>query len=281
MKRPQWIKKLLETGEAPHSLLPRHFLSELKNLNLVRIRRNKSRQRVEVIHNEFENFERWVIGKFPETEFSNNSMFPRAKNIITYRSSKSGQTTHKVQPVLFKWFDPDPENNWARMTNKYGMVGMTSDKMNFLQLPDNWWLLTIENWESFYPLVYPNPRQTIIVLYTSGNISNITLSSIAGLEKKPKHILHFGDYDWSGLTIFQRIQSILAGAVLYVPDDIEALFRKHARRYLAENQPVNFEMEDPICSQIIRLIERYNGGLEQEIVTPPHEKKILSTLKNY
>ncbi len=57
MKRPLWIKKMLETGAIPYSQVPVEFLSELNNLNFIRIRRNKSRQRVEVIHDEFKNFQ--------------------------------------------------------------------------------------------------------------------------------------------------------------------------------------------------------------------------------
>ncbi|MGE0083540.1 MAG: Wadjet anti-phage system protein JetD domain-containing protein [Desulfococcaceae bacterium] len=275
MKHPKWTVQLLETGAAPYSMLPQHVLSQLSTLNLVRIQCNKTRRNIEVVHRE--QFAEWVRANFPDTQTPEQNLLRRAENIFARRSSKSGQTTHDVQPVLFKCFAPDETNKYARLTEEYGMAGIMSDRLNCLHLPDSWYLLTVENWESFYPLTYPNPSQTIIIIYLDGNVANITLSALAGLKKSPECILHYGDYDWTGLTIFQRIQSVLPKAELYIPDDTEDLFRRYARRDLTERQKHNtgFNPEHPKCLPVTRLIEQYNGGLEQEIVTPPCEKDFL------
>ncbi len=293
MKRPTWLNTLLEQGSVAYSRVKSRddtrLLADLTSLSLVKID-IKGRKRRIVITDSAQ-FAQWVEATHPVPVVPPGELRSRARNIVQRRTSKSGKTTHDVQPILLKWFpgsapvlsnvegDILPASSlYAQLTQEYGMVGITSDRLNRLQLPNEWWLLTVENWESFYPLSYPKPQRTILTVYLSGNVSDITLQALSQLNPAPARVLHFGDYDWAGLNIFQRLQAVFPQAGLYIPKNIEQLFQQHGDRELIENQtlPKQFDFKNPACQPVIKLIEQWNAGLEQEIVHPPSEEDFLS-----
>jgi hypothetical protein len=87
----------------------------------------------------------------------------------------------------------------------------------------------------------------------------------------PERILHFGDYDWEGLYIFQRLQKEIPIATLFIPDNIEELFYEYGNRKLVEKQKLKtgFNLENQQCLPVVKLIQKTNYGLEQEIVDLP------------
>jgi hypothetical protein len=110
-----------------------------------------------------------------------------------------------------------------------------------------------------------------MVACLGGNVSETVIDALAVYRHPPETILHFGDYDWEGLYIFQRLQKALPSARLCLPPDIEALFQQFGRRKFLERQKrkAAFDPANPQCSPVIRLIEQYNAGLEQEVVALP------------
>lgn len=272
MTRPSWLAELLAQGAVAHSRVSsveaRQTLQTLQTLGLVKIAAHKTRRAVTVL--EPAAFARWAEANFPAEDASIEALPARAQNIGHERDSKVGVTTHTVQPVLFKWFDKDPDAPLAQLSQTYGMVGATSDRLRRLPLPETWRLLTVENWESFYTLSYRIADIPIITVYLGGNVSEVTLSALADLNPVPAAILHFGDYDWAGLAIFQRLEARLPRARLYVAPDLAGLFQRYGRRDLAEKQPVtSLDLQNPKCRTVIAHIAQYNAGLEQEIVPPP------------
>lgn len=272
MVRPSWLRELLAQGSVAHSRVrsteARQILRTLQTLGLVKITTHKTRRTLTVL--DPESFAHWVAINFPVEDASAELLPNRAQNIVRGRDSKAGATTHSVQPVLFKWFDSNPDAPIAQLSQTYGMVGVTSERLAHLSLPAVWYLLTVENWESFYALSYQTPSVPVMMVYLGGNVSDVVLTALASLCPYPTSILHFGDYDWAGLAIFQRLETWLPQAQLYVAPDLASLFQRYGKRDLVVKQTLaSLDLHHPKCQPVIAYISQYNAGLEQEIVPPP------------
>ena len=269
MKPPAWIAQLVREGSVPHSQVGNTAtLDQLRALQLIAGEVQGSRRRV-FVRDQIA-FTRWVAGAYP-AEVAAPVDGRRAANIARARRSKAGVTTHDAQPLMLRWFSPEPTSPWADLTRRCGIVGVTTNHISALDLPEPWTLLTVENWESFVALEYQPQARTILAVYTSGNPADSTLRVLAALQPPPTQAIHLGDYDWAGLAIFRRIRAMLPMLSLYVPDDVAALFRDFAGHELVAGQtPLVLRPDDPAeVQRVITLIEQHNAGLEQEIVAPP------------
>lgn len=275
MARPSWLLELLKRGIVAHSRVnstqARRDLKTLRNLRLVKVRPESSstpgsRRVVEMVAPK--QVAQWVESVYPAVEEERASeLSQRGQNVVFNRSSKAGEATHAVQPLLFKWFTSEPESELANLTQTYGLVGIYSDRIAMLTMPERWILLTVENWESFCTLAPPPLALPVMALYLGGNVSEVVLVSLSSLAPAPWQVIHFGDYDWAGLAIFQRIAAVFPQAQIYEPLDLEALFTRYGNRELIERQSVAaLDLDDAQCAHVISLIERYNAGLEQEVV---------------
>lgn len=265
MTRPAYLTALLETGNIAHSSVRFSVLSELQALDLVVVESNRSRRRV-IVKN-LDAFTEWLDAHYPPAPSDLDTLLPRAQNMARTRSSKSGATTHEVQPVLIKWFGPrnlEP----ARLTARYGLLAAASNRVSDLAWPAIWHLLLVENWESFHTLDYPLDDRAIVAVYLGGHVPNVTLEALGTVTPPPSRSLCFVDYDWTGLHLYARVRRYLPSVDLYLPPDLEFLFALYARYDLATVQPP-FLDDDPASQRVITLIQQYNAGLEQEIVSPP------------
>ena len=268
MNRPPWLTTLLEKGAVGRSAANPRIVKELITLGIVGIRSSGLRQ--SVIATDAAQLERWLQARYPEHAVDPESLPTRAGNIVRAGSSKTGKSAHAVLPFLFKWFGR-PGDLWTQMTRAYGMAAVLTDRLADLPLPAAWRLLTIENWETFQRADYTAAPAPVMVVYLSGNVAERLIGALGALRPAPQAVLHFGDYDWEGLYFFQRLQKTLSAARLYMPDDIEDLFRQFGKRTLIDKQKrrAGFDMAHPACLPVIRLIEQHNAGLEQEIVALP------------
>ncbi|PLS82143.1 MAG: hypothetical protein CYG59_04920 [Chloroflexi bacterium] len=271
MKSPAWITRLLRDGTVPRSAVTSEsvaVLEQLVALGYVTEETQGARRRV-VVRNGG-GFDTWVAGTYPQPS---ESAMPgrRAGNIARVRDSKGGRSTHDRQPMLLRWFDPDPAAPFAALTQQWGVAAVTSDRCANLIPPSRWILLTVENWESFIATDYTGCQDAIIVLYTGGNPAEATIQALGSLHPAPVRAIHFGDYDWSGLAIFRRLRAELPTIELYVPEDVEALMRKYGNPGVIDGQiPLRKRDDDTdAVREVIRLISWYNAGLEQESVAPP------------
>ncbi len=277
MKKPGGIIRLLETGSCPYSMINSKIISELKSIRLIQIETSGSRRRISVFDKV--QFKKWVDARYPEPGIAGTRALPRAKNIVDHKNSKAGKTTHQNQPILFKWIDTDKKNvtRWGNTTKQFGFCGVLSSKLNLVNFPQKWSLLFIENWESFVSYTAKSPVHPIIIIYLGGNISDVSLKAISKISHEPTDITHFGDYDWSGLAIFQRIKAFLPKTFLYRPDNLEYYFKNFGKRELAFNQkpPEDFNSTCPQSFSVIHLIEQFNAGLEQEVIPPPSAVELI------
>src|SRR5690606_16833309 len=97
----------------------------------------------------------------------------------------------------------------------------------------------------------------------------VTLAVLSHITPPPATVRCFVDYDWTGLRIYERIRRYFPLLDLYLPPDLETLFAQHSRHDLASSQQPLFLDDDPVAQRVTRLIQQYNAGLEQEIVSPP------------
>lgn len=265
MSRPAYLADLLETGSIAHSSVPKPVLRELKALDLVAVESHKFRRRVLVTNRNA--FADWLAARYPSASPELSTLPSRAQNVARARSSKAGDTTHEVQPVLLKWFS-NQDLEAARLTARYGLLAVTSNRVVDLPWPTAWRLLLVENWESFYTLDYPPVEAPLVAVYLGGHVAAVTLEALSSISPPPSRSLCFVDYDWTGLQIYARVRHYLPTIGLYLPPDLESLFARYARHELATEQPPFFD-DDPACEYVISLVQQYNAGLEQEIVLPP------------
>jgi hypothetical protein len=97
--------------------------------------------------------------------------------------------------LIFRWFAEDENTLMASLMGQFGLIGVATDQVSKLTLPEEWRLLTVENWESFYTLTYHQPQPPILTAYLSGNVSEVVLESLAALIPLPARVLHY--YTWA------------------------------------------------------------------------------------
>ena len=272
MKDLGWLTTLHQSGSVPYSHIPTRdqgIIEQLVLMQIVRVEAKPYQRRVLVTN--IRALAQWLEAHFPPSQESTVSSWPRAQNIVRTRSSKKGISTHSIQPVLLRWFDTDNATEPVRCTERYGLFACTSKILSQLPFPPRWYLLFVENWESFIAFQNPECDATLVVVATGGQIADVTLHAISKLIPTPAKIVHFGDLDWSGLHIFRRIQTVLPTTRLYIPPHLDNLLSLYGNRDLLINQPpynsMNFDALE--MKVLVESISRANAGLEQEIMPAP------------
>ena len=164
MKPPAWIAQLATEDRVAYSRLSRdgeQILTQLRALQLVTLGVHKTRRLVVVIDKP--GFAQWFQAAYPAPAPAPVTG-QRAANIARARKSKSGLATHMAQPLLLRWFSAEPAATWAELTRRCGIIGITSDRLATLDLPQGWTLLTVENWEPFLALDYAPQTGAIIAV---------------------------------------------------------------------------------------------------------------------
>jgi hypothetical protein len=262
------LATLVEKESVGYSSANRRILNELMALGIVCIKTAGIRRTVVVA--DPSHLADWMQANYPEHSIDPDSLPVREGNIVRSGGSKRGKRAHEVLPFQFKWFGSE-NDRWTRMTKRYGLAAVLTDKLSGLTMPATWRLLTVENWEPFFRADYTRAPGPVMVAYLGGNVSGILIDAMKTFHHPPESVLHFGDYDWEGLYIFQRLQTAFPSARLHIPDNIDSLFKRYGDRKLIDRQKRKsaFDMGNRACRPVIRLIEQTNSGLEQEIVDLP------------
>lgn len=110
-----------------------------------------------------------------------------------------------------------------------------------------------------------------LVIYGQGRISNQLLTWLTNQSNPKFSLLHLPDYDPTGINEFQRLRGMLGRRVnLYLPDGLEQLFARYSNRHLLQKQNTRALLSNlrssgfPEVQRVIRLIDDYGAGLEQE-----------------
>ena len=111
-----------------------------------------------------------------------------------------------------------------------------------------------------------------LVLYGHGRVSNRLIAWLVGLTTDYS-LLHLPDYDPVGLSEFGRLRAQLGSRVkLYLPPDLESKFAQYSSRDLLKkgnNRAMLAKLRQspwPEVLKVVAMIDRYNAGLEQEVL---------------
>lgn len=138
------------------------------------------------------------------------------------------------------------------------------------QIPPNITVVGIENAENFrYITLQQHLFKGKEILFVSRYPQSSDL--IAWLQSIPNSYLHFGDFDFAGIQIFQNeYQKYLNDrAELFIPDSIEMMLDKYGNKNLYDiqyntNNLNDFTKESRI-ETLISLFHKYKKCLEQEV----------------
>lgn len=134
---------------------------------------------------------------------------------------------------------------------------------------DNITIVGIENPENFRHIQKQKKLfENIQPLFVSRYPQNKDL--IKWLQTIPNNYIHFGDFDFAGLNIYcnEYKKHLKEKAQFFLPPDIEKLISTRGNRDNYNNQTIQFdknEIEEENILTVLRLIEKYKKGLEQEI----------------
>ncbi len=128
----------------------------------------------------------------------------------------------------------------------------------------------VENIEAFMLVenVIPDLDSAI---YSAGRMSGRLLDWLAGDRMADCQFIHFGDYDPVGIDEYLKLLGKCPGRVsLYLPEGMEEYFEKFAKKELLEKSEAILRRlrgcEDAQARLVVGLMDRFGGGVEQEII---------------
>lgn len=108
------------------------------------------------------------------------------------------------------------------------------------------------------------------VLFVSRYPQSQSKDFIQWLQTVPNHYLHFGDFDFEGIGIYQNEYQKYLGdrASFFIPENIEELLEKYGNRDLYDLQlgkkVLDQNSED--LEELLRLFHQHKKCLEQEVL---------------
>jgi Protein of unknown function C-terminus (DUF2399) len=158
----------------------------------------------------------------------------------------------------------------AAATEAHGVFSFRLTKDNQYRL--NGLCMLVENPAIFAAAERLNVKMDAVI-YGYGRISSRVLDWIARTAGSDFNLLHLPDYDAVGLSEFGRIHARLGErASLYLPPDLDARFERFSNGDLLKklnSQAMLAQLrrsELPAVRHVVELIDRYNVGLEQEVL---------------
>ena len=166
------------------------------------------------------------------------------------------ETTLRGEPVTVR---PQP-----------GLFTFIYEFETFLPSPDIT-IVGIENPENFRFLetqkyLFPGIRPLFVSRYPQSS------DLVRWLQSIPNFYLHFGDFDFAGISIFlnEYRKHLGTKAQFFIPGNIDALVRKYGNRKLYNAQlhqaPDISAIDDPSIIGLISILHFHKKGLEQEIL---------------
>lgn len=140
-----------------------------------------------------------------------------------------------------------------------------------LSLPEDVTVVMIENSENFLKIETQLPLfQGLKCFFVSFYPREQHSYFIEWLQKQPNNYVHYGDFDFAGIHIYQsQYKKYVSGESRYlVPSGLLPLFRRYGKRALYNNQlslQALIKAGEPGISELLEIIKREHKGLEQEI----------------
>jgi len=279
MKHPASLAKLLQTllaeGTVPLSQVSPGLKCSLEAqfaAGILQVERSGAGSRVVVKNKE-------VLSAFANQLFPSGLDLPETSELsrtdaISYYRDAKVSAAAIGEPVLLRAVNDVvlTANNAVfpagKLTKEYGVASF------LLREPPFWGysgtLAVVENLESF--LCFEKMKAPAdIAIYAGGKMSGKMLAWLASVEMNKCELLHCGDYDPVGIAEYLRLKEACGDrAKLFIPENIEELFKKFGKRKLLEDSEAILRRlrltRDPDALRIVGLMNTYNTGLEQEIL---------------
>lgn len=184
---------------------------------------------------------------------------------VLLRAFGNAQVTTKIYNRAIKIDAPE-------ITRQTGCVALTLlDNNDIAGLPHiNGNVATVEGPELFYRFDWAAVDVSVAILI-GGRISERLLNWVASPMIEGQ-LTHFGDYDPVGLDEYRKLKERAPRASFYLPVNLESHFKEN--RFLKPDLmdkssallPRLAKTKDTSISTVIDLMQRYGGGVEQEVL---------------
>ncbi|WP_312076557.1 hypothetical protein [Chryseobacterium sp.] len=186
----------------------------------------------------------------------------KLKNIRTFK----GFLINSYIPVKAKLNGKEITLNFSE-----GAFQFIYDFENFIP-ENNITIVGIENAENFRWIEKQKHLfEDIKPLFVSRYPQNQNKDLIKWLQSIPNHYVHFGDFDFAGISIYlsEYKKYLLEKASFFIPYNLESIIDKHGNTNRYNQQKINFAIENITEEKIlvlIKVLHRYKKGLDQEIL---------------
>lgn len=278
------LHQMLTNGEVVRSKISVRARKDLATLfDLGALREDKRGGGWAVVVANQESVQRFVDRKFPSGLFGENdaSEGRRTQSLNRFGDTKSmrgldfefvllrafgdAEITTKVSNCAFKVNAPE-------ITMQTGCVALTlldtDDIANLPHIRGN--VATVEGPELFYRFDWAAVDISVAIL-TYGRMSERMLNWVAS-PRIEGLLTHFGDYDPVGLDEYRKLKERAPRTSFYLPPDLENYFKEKIflKPALMDKSSVLLprlaETKDASISTVIDLMQRYGGGVEQEVL---------------
>ncbi|MBU0960259.1 MAG: hypothetical protein KKH60_01945 [Proteobacteria bacterium] len=219
-------------------------------------------------------FDTFILRTYPSgLEGRAEASTPRSKAVAELRDSKKAQET-SPPIVLLRGFDNCELCSGTEMlpvAELTELAGVAALHLGYREWEYTGVLALVENLEVFWNF---EKLQTgaQMALYAQGRLSGRILSWLGSQSMARARIIHCGDYDPVGLDEYLRLKGACPErAELFLPPNFEVLLSRYGKKELLQgsNGPVLARLrktEAQEVRRIVKLIDRYGVGLEQEIL---------------
>jgi hypothetical protein len=216
---------------------------------------------------------------FPKTELDVNGAALRVQGVARFRDTKILRGTGEEIVCIRAWRDGILRRDGkvvpvAEATQHYGLFSFLLRQHSCFSLHGQ--IATVENPTAFTHFEHLGSNLPL-ALYVRGCVSRLLRNWLASQAAAGLEIVHFGDYDPSGLAEYLELRAIFGNrARLYVPPNLSVLFRKYSNRQLlrqARSQNLLQRLrnsDDASVKVVVELMDETNAALEQEALLVDH-----------
>jgi hypothetical protein len=201
------------------------------------------------------------------------TLLPKSRAVAELRDSKKAREIGPLMMLLrgfgkCQFHAGEEVLEISRWTELAGVAAVCLDGREWEYSGD---LAVVENLEVFWNFEKLKAGAQLAI-YAQGRLSGRILSWLASPAMMQARIIHCGDYDPVGLDEYLRLKSACGErAALYLPPNLEDLMSRYGKRDLLQGSNATLlarlrKTEDQEVQRIVKMIDRYGVGLEQEVL---------------
>src|SRR3989338_7059752 len=278
------LHQLLTTGEVVRSKISARARKELAKLfDLGALREERRGSGWVVVVAKQDSMHRFAESQFPSGLFGEDdtSEGRRTQSLNRFGDTKSMPGLDFEFVLLRAFGDAQVVTTMSKrkvksdapeITRQTGCIALTlMDGGDIAELPlirGN--VATVEGPELFYRFDWASVDVSVAIL-TNGRMSErllnwVTSSMIEG------RLIHFGDYDPVGLDEYRRLKERAPHATFYIPQNLENHFKENRflkPKLMEKSSAILHRLaktQDTDVLAVINLMQRYGGGIEQEVL---------------